>query len=76
MFLQKEISHWRQLSYIFGNEFDLKMPENSDSMYSSIFMLENIWYASFTVFRQNSQEILNFVPIMGPRGAEPNLSKF
>ena len=28
--------------YIFGDYFYLKMPESSDSMYSSIFILENM----------------------------------
>ena len=32
-------------------------------MYSSIFILENIWYHNFTWSGQNSQEIVNFVPI-------------
>ena len=45
------------------NSFTRKMPESSDSMYSSIFMLENIWYHHFTWSAQNSQEIVNYVPI-------------
>ena len=40
-----------------------KMPECSDSMNSSIFMPENIWYHHFTWSGLNSQEILNFVLI-------------
>ena len=51
------------------------MQKSSDSMYSSIFMLENICYHNFTWIGPNFQKILNFVSIIGPR--EPKLnSKF
>ena len=55
--------------------FTRKMPESSDSMYSSIFMLENIWYHHFTWSGPNSQEIVNFIPNMGPGGTKLNWSK-
>ena len=42
--------------------FIQKMPESSDSMYFSIFMLENIYY-NFIWSGPISQEILDFVPI-------------
>ena len=45
--------------YIFGDHFTQKMPESSGSMYSSILMLENIWYHHFTWSGSNSQEIVN-----------------
>ena len=52
-----------------ATNFSRKMPESSDSMYSSIFMLENIWYHHFTWSAQNSQEIVNYAPIQfGSRG--------
>ena len=51
------------------------MPESSDSMYSFIFMLQNIWYHHFTRSRPNSQETVNFIPNMGPRGTKLNWSK-
>ena len=71
MFLQKETSHCRECSVIFSAvSFTQKMPESSDSLYSSIFKLENIWYSTFTLFRPNSPEIMNFVSIMGP--GDPN----
>ena len=31
-----------------ATSFIQKMPENSDCMYSSIYMLENTWYQNFT----------------------------
>ena len=55
--------------------FTRKMPESSDSMYSSIFMLENIWYHHFNRGGPNSQEIVNFIPNMGPGGTKLNWSK-
>ena len=45
-------------------------------MYSSYFMLENIGHHHFTLSGPNSQEILNFVPIVGLRGPELNQNKF
>ena len=53
--------------------FTGKMPESSYSMYSSIFMLENIYH--FTRSGPNSQEIVNFIPNMGPGGTKLNWSK-
>ena len=41
--------------------FTQKMPESSGSMDSSILMLENIWYHSFTWSGSNSHEILNLL---------------
>ena len=52
------------------------MPWSSDSMYSSYFMLENISHHHFTWRGPNSQEIVNFVTIVGPWGPELNWSKF
>ena len=40
--------------------FTWKMPESSDSIYSSIFMLENIWYHNFNRSGPNSQEIVKY----------------
>ena len=40
--------------------FTQRMSESSDSMYSSILMLENIWCHHFTYSEPNSQEIVNF----------------
>ena len=45
---------------MFGDYFCSKMSESSDSMYSSILMLENIWCYHFTYSEPNSQEIVNF----------------
>ena len=58
-----------------ATSFTWKMLESSDSMYSSIFMLENTWYYNFTWSGPNSQEIVNFDSIMGPRGPELNWNK-
>ena len=52
------------------------MPRSSDSMYSFYFMLENIWHHHFTWSGPNSQEIVNFVPIVGPQGPKLNWNKF
>ena len=51
------------------------MPESPDFKYSSIFLLENIWSHNFTWNGPNSQEIVNFVSIVGPRGPELNRNK-
>ena len=76
MFLQKKTSHYRDSSVIFlATNFTRKMPESSDSTYSSIFMLENKWSCNFTSCRRNFQEIVNFVLIMGYRGPELNWNK-
>ena len=50
------------------------MPESSDYVYYSIFMLENI-YHNFTENGPNSQEIMNFVSIVGSRVPELNWNK-
>ena len=55
--------------------FTRKMPESSGSMYSSIFMLENIWYHHLTRSGPNSQEIVNFIPNIGPGGTKLSWSK-
>ena len=48
------------LSTIFlASIFTQEKQEYSDSMYSSILMLENIWYYHFTWRELNSQEIVN-----------------
>ena len=47
-----------------------KKVESSDTMFFSIFMLENIWYHNFTWSELNSLEIVIFVPIMDPRRLE------
>ena len=65
-FLQKETSH----------HITLKMPRSSDFMYSSYFMLENIWHHHFTWSGPTSQEIVNFVPIVGPWRPELYWNKF
>ena len=52
------------------------MSGSSDSIYSTYFMLENIWHHHFTWSGLNSQEIVNFVPILGPPGPELNWNKF
>ena len=44
-----------------ATNFTRKMLQSSDSMYSSIFMLGNIWYRTFTWSRPNSQDIVNCV---------------
>ena len=43
--------------------FTPKIPERSDSMYSSILMLENIWYDYFAWSVPNSQEIVNLLQL-------------
>ena len=43
--------------------FTWKVAESPDSIYSSIFMLESIWYHNFTWSGPNSQETLNFIPV-------------
>ena len=63
-------------SIFLATTFTRKMPRSSDSMYSFYFMLENIWHHHFTWSGPNSQEIVNFVPIVGPRGPELNWNKF
>ena len=58
-----------QSSIFLATSFTWKMPENSDSMYSSIFMSEKI-YHNFTCSGLDSWEIVNFVPIyFGSLGA-------
>ena len=67
----------RDLSSIYlATTFSRIMPGSSDSMYSFYFMLENIWHHHFTWSGPNSQKIVNFVPIVGPRGPELNWNKF
>ena len=84
-FPQKETSHCKTSlalspqepkQYIFGDHFYSKMPRSSDSIYSSYFMLENIWHHHFTWSRSNSRELVNLVPIAGPRGPELNRNNF
>ena len=67
----------RDPSTIFlATTFTRKMPESSNSMYSSFFMPENVWYHQFTWSGPNSQEIVSFSSFMGPRGPELNWNKF
>ena len=84
IFLQKETSHCKSSSALGPREpkypstiflatnFTQKMPKSSDSMYSSIFMLENICYHNFTWTGPNFHEIANFISIIGPRGLKLN----
>ena len=55
-----------------ATSFIQKMQKSSDSMYSSIFMLENICYHNFTQIGPNFKEIVNFVAIIGPLGTKLN----
>lgn len=73
MFSQKKTSHCKNSvgvpSTIFlVTRFSKKILESSDSRYSSIFRLKNIWYHNFFWKGPNPEEILNFVPVMGPQG--------
>ena len=73
MFSQKKTSHCKNSvgvpSTIFlVTRFSKKILESSDSRYSSIFRLKNIWYHIFFWKGPNPEEILNFVPVMGPQG--------
>ena len=85
MFLQKVTSHCQKSlvlgpqgskHYIFGNHFYSKMPKSSNPIYSSFFMLENIWYHHFTRSGPNSQEIVSFFSFVGPQRPELNWNKF
>ena len=49
------------------------MSENSDSKYSSIVILESLWYHNFTLRGQNSQEIVTIISV--PRKLELNWNK-
>ena len=51
------------------------MPESSDSVHSSIFLLENICFHNFTQTVPNSLDIVSFVSIMDPRGPELSRNK-
>ena len=46
-----------------ATSFTRKMPNSSNSMYSSIFMLGNIWYYNFTWSGPSLQEIVYFISI-------------
>ena len=59
---------WGSKHYILVTVSTQKMSESSDSMYSFILMLENIWHHHFTWSWRNSQEIVNFTIILGPGG--------
>ena len=55
--------------YIIGNHFYSKNARKLSSMYSSILMLENIWYHHLNWSASNSQEIANLFQFnFGPRG--------
>ena len=73
MFSQKKPSHCKNSAGVSSaiflvTRFTKKILESSDSMYSSIFRLKNIWYYNFFWIGPNPEEILNFVPVMGPQG--------
>ena len=73
MFSQKKPSHCKSSAGVSSaiflvTRFTKKILESSDSMYSSIFRLKNIWYYNFFWIGPNPEEILNFVPVMGPQG--------
>ena len=85
MFLQKESSHCRNSlifgpqglkDYIFGNHFYSKMPESVDSLYSSFLYQKTHHIIILLEAGPNSQEIVNFIPIVGPREPELNWNKF
>ena len=85
MFLQKETSHYKNSlaldpqgpkQYIFSDQFYSKNAKKLRFHYSFDFMLENMWHHHFTRSEPNSQEIVNFVLIVGPRGPELNWNKF
>ena len=64
------MGHQDPTAIFLATNFTQKMPESSGSMYSSILMLENIWYHHFTWSGPNSQEIVNFFQFSsGPRGS-------
>ena len=55
---------YRDSSPVFlATRFIQKMPENSDCMYSSIYMLENTWYPNFTWQGPNSLKVVNFTSV-------------
>ena len=66
---------WDPRNIYLATNFIRNMLESSDSMYSSIVMLENILYHNFNYRRQNSQESVTIVSIMGLRGPELNWNK-
>ena len=85
LFLRKETLHCKSnlalgsrgpKQYIFGDHFYLKNAKNLRFPDYFYFMLENIWHHHFTWSVTNSQEIVNFVSIVGPRGPELNWNKF
>ena len=58
----------RDPNTMFGDYIYSKKPESSDSMYSSILILEKIRCHHFTKTGPNSQEIVNFYQFsLGPR---------
>ena len=78
-YVAKKSWHWitrDPSTIILATTFTRKMPKRSDSMYSSFFMLENIWYHHFGWSGPNPQKVVNFVPIVCPRGPEQNWNKF
>ena len=78
--------------YIFGNRFYLENTKKLrfhvfllfhvllyDIMwhyYMTLYFTSIIWHHHFTWSGQNSQEIVNFLPIVGPRGSELKWNKF
>ena len=73
MFLyQKEASHCRDSPVIvLTTSFTRKMPESSDSLCFSIFMVKEHMILQFYLMLTEF-EIVNFVVIMGPRGPKLN----
>ena len=53
-----------QSTAYFANIFIWKIPGSSDSMYSSTYMLENIWYNNLTWSGANSNQIVNIISIL------------
>ena len=66
MFLQQVTSYCKDSSITFlATSFIRKITGSSDSMYPSIFMLENILCCNFTLCRPNSQGNVSFTSIVG-----------
>ena len=63
-------------SIFLATTFTWITPGSSDSMYSSYFMLENIWHHDFAWNGPSSQEIVNSVPIVGPQEVKQNWNQF
>ena len=61
---------WDPSTIFLTTSFTQKMPERSDSIYSSILIQENIWWHNFSWSSPNSQELVNLFQFSsGPRGS-------